>query len=137
MNKNINPSVYYTPETLRRLGNLAKGIYNLTGDERANPRDYKTNFNDLQRATNIVTGLQNMTSKDIIEGNYPVYGQIQEMPTRNNQHYIFKDGPARNPYYFDGSYVPDLAQFYNLTQPPSYWMGKEDPYQNQARHPLY
>ena len=58
MAENINPSQYYTPETLRRLGNLAKGIYNYYGNEVANPGNYQTNFDDLQRATGVVRYLQ-------------------------------------------------------------------------------
>lgn len=137
MSENINPSVYYTPETLRRLGNLAKGIYNYTGDERANPRDYKTNFNDLQRAANVVVGLQNITPSKIGEGKYPVNRYLDTFPTKNNPQYVLKDGPARNPYYFDGSYVPDLAQWYQLTMPERYWMGQEVDRTNWARNPLY
>ena len=138
MAENINPSQYYTPETLRRLGNLAKGIYNYYGNEVANPGNYQTNFNDLQRATGVVRDLQTLKPSYWRTGNAPFYGDLTVLPTKNNPRYVPVDGVYKNPVYFDGSYVPDLAQFYELTEGPrvNIW-GPSTPRVNQARNPQY
>ena len=144
MAENINPSQYYTPETLRRLGNLAKGIYNYYGNEIANPRNYQTNFNDLQRVTGVVRDLQTLTPEDIRTRNVPFPGYLESLPTRSNPQYAYAQGPAKNPTYFDGSFVPDLAQYYELTQGPRIvpnWNGgykyADTPRTNYVKHPQY
>ena len=139
MAENINPSQYYTPETLRRLGNLAKGIYNYYGDERYNPDNYKTNFNDLQRATVNVRKHQELPQ---YSNEIPMYREV--LPTKNNPQYYRNyehfnmPYPLKRPIYFDGSFVPDLAQFYNLTKYPEVgYFGGEIPRTNKARNPQY
>ena len=142
MAENINPSQYYTPETLRRLGNLAKGIYNYTGRPEDDPRNYNTNFNDLQNATNNVRQWQALAPYNDAM-NQPFY--YLRLPTKSSpatrHHQVENVYPEylKNFVYFDGSYVPDLAQFFDITKEPAhdYWSGKTVPRTNQARNPQY
>ena len=138
MAENINPSEYYTPETLRRLGNLAKGIYNYYGNEVANPRNYKTNFNDLQNATDVIIDLQNLKPSYWRTGGGPFFANLERLPKKSFPSYVPVDGAYKNSVYFDGSYVPDLAQFYELTEGPrvNIW-GPSTPRKNKARNPQY
>ena len=112
--------------------------YNYYGNEVANPGNYQTNFDDLQRATGVVRDLQTLKPSYWRTGNAPFSGDLTVLPTKNNPRYVPVNGVYKNPVYFDGSYVPDLAQFYELTEGPrvNIW-GPSTPRVNQACNPQY
>ena len=132
------PSEEFTPETMRRLGNLAKGIYNYYG-EHWGPTigDHLNGMYDNPKA------LDNVVS---------IIRQMQEGPTTNNLVYNNKLPTKSAPYYtdprvlyqgdgfsiqgpkkvyFDGSYVPDLAMWFNMVGSKNSF--GEPPHGNEAK----
>lgn len=98
------PSDYFTPETLRRLGNLGKSIYNYGGY--TGYKDYVNNMGNSSYDLNLLLrGIREAQGQDI-PGVFTTY----KLPTKSNPFYV-----NGHPVYFDGSYVPDLDKWYNLT----------------------
>ena len=142
------PNEQFTPETMRRLGNLAKGIYNYygnwfgtdMGDLLTGPQNIYNNPEDLERATNIVRKMQTGAYR-----NNPGIIYNDPLPTKSNPAYtdprlIYKGdgysvyGPRT--FYFDGNYVPDLAEYYNLINRRNSF-GRGTPHKNHAGTQLY
>lgn len=115
------PSEEFTPETMRRLGNLAKGIYNYYGEHWGPTMENYLNgmYDDPEALSNAVS----------------IIRQMQEGPTQNNLVYNNRLPTKSAPYYtdprvlyqgdgfsiqgpktvyFDGSYVPDLAKWFKM-----------------------
>lgn len=119
-----NPSEVFTPDTLRRLGNLGKSIYNYygnhwgpsMGDSLGGIRNMYNNPEDLNRVLSIVRDMQGEEWR-----NNFIYNN--RLPTKSAPYYtdprvLYQgdgwsiQGPKK--IYFDGSYVPDLAMWYKM-----------------------